>query len=342
MTLNEEKIKTILATIGESPVEIVWSESGVNSRSARVMTASAREVFVKGYLVPEGDGRPRVDTEFESLKFLWQNGVRDICEPMATDPQNEISVFSSVKGRRFRPEFITAADVQTAVQFYASLQKLRPAALARPTPAASEACFSLQAHLDRIESRVKALEGVLDPDLQTWMSDALRPAWEALKSDFIESARQIELELDAELPQDRRILSSSDVGFHNIMKEDGTGRLVFIDFEYFGWDDSVKLASDFMLQPSVPLPPKLKQPFLKSFGQAFDWTSADRERFLLYFPLFSFKWCLIVLNVFFPNRRPFLTGDVDALLARRLKISQKLFGRVLEDLKSREYEAWVA
>lgn len=342
MKLNEEKIKAILATVGESPAEVVWSESGVNSRSARVKTASGREVFVKGYLIPDGDARPRVDTEFDSLKFLWDHGVRDICQPIATDPQNEISVFSSVNGRRFRPEFITAQHVQTAVKFYASLQKLRAAALARPTPPASEACFSLNAHFERIESRLAALEAVEHPALGAWMSEALRPAWDALKSDFAEAARQIEFNPAAELPQDCRILSSSDVGFHNIMKEEGTGRLVFIDFEYFGWDDPVKLASDFVLQPSVPLPPAFKKPFLKGISEALAWTNADKERFLLYYPLFSFKWCLIVLNVFFPNRRPFLTGDIDALLARRLKISQKLFDRVLADLKSREYESWVA
>jgi hypothetical protein len=344
MKLNEDKIKAILASAGETLSELSWSESGANSRSARVLTASGREVFVKGYLIPEGDNRPRVDTEFVSLRFLWENGIRDICQPLATDPENEISLFSSIKGRRFRPEFIKAEDVTTAADFYASLQNLQSAAVAagKGIGVASEACFSFKDHLERIEARVKSLEEVADSTLQDWMSQALRPAWDALKGDFEESARQIGLDPEAVLPQERRILSSSDVGFHNIMREEGADRLVFIDFEYFGWDDPVKLASDFILQPSVPLPQNFKGPFIKRIMKNFDWTNADRERFLLYYPLLSFKWCLIVLNVFFPNRRPFLTGDISALLARRLKISGKLFDRMLDELKSREYEKWVA
>ena len=33
------------------------------------------------------------------------------------------------------------------------------------------------------------------------------------------------------------------------------GRLAFVDFEYFGWDDPVKLTADILLHPGWPLPP---------------------------------------------------------------------------------------
>ena len=50
-----------------------------------------------------------------------------------------------------------------------------------------------------------------------------------------------------------RALSPSDFGLHNAMRDED-GRLRFIDFEYFGWDDPVKLVSDTALHPGSELP----------------------------------------------------------------------------------------
>ena len=49
-----------------------------------------------------------------------------------------------------------------------------------------------------------------------------------------------------------QVLSPSDFGFHNaILKE--SGDLVFLDFEYFGRDDPVKLMADFIWHPGMKL-----------------------------------------------------------------------------------------
>ena len=41
----------------------------------------------------------------------------------------------------------------------------------------------------------------------------------------------------------QRALSPSDFGLHNALRGQD-GQLRFVDFEYFGWDDPVKLVSD--------------------------------------------------------------------------------------------------
>ena len=52
-------------------------------------------------------------------------------------------------------------------------------------------------------------------------------------------------------PQRLRVLSPSDFGFHNALRRpDGT--IVFVDFEYFGWDDPAKMMADAMLHPGNP------------------------------------------------------------------------------------------
>ena len=60
------------------------------------------------------------------------------------------------------------------------------------------------------------------------------------------------LDFAADLPQEWRSLVPSDFGFHNSLRR-RDGSLAFVDFEYFGWDDPVKLSADIMLHPGKPL-----------------------------------------------------------------------------------------
>ena len=56
--------------------------------------------------------------------------------------------------------------------------------------------------------------------------------------------------VEAELPVEQRTLSPSDFGFHNALRRPD-GRVVFLDLEYFGWDDPAKMISDFLLHPAL-------------------------------------------------------------------------------------------
>ena len=57
----------------------------------------------------------------------------------------------------------------------------------------------------------------------------------------------------------QRVLSQSDIGFHNVF-EDKNNNLLFFDFEYAGWDDSFKMISDIVLQPDY----KIKNEFFST------------------------------------------------------------------------------
>ena len=41
------------------------------------------------------------------------------------------------------------------------------------------------------------------------------------------------------------------------------GSFVFIDFEYYGWDDPAKMIADFYLQPAVPVPYEYRETFFE-------------------------------------------------------------------------------
>ena len=107
------------------------------------------------------------------------------------------------------------------------------------------------------------------------------------------------------LPAGARTLSPSDFGFHNaLLRPDGT--LVFIDFEYFGWDDPAKTVADFFLQPQAPLAPeRLASAFLQRLPAVCGRAPASASGSPCVYPLLSLKWCLIMLN---PFLRPPLPG----------------------------------
>ena len=114
------------------------------------------------------------------------------------------------------------------------------------------------------------------------------------------------------LAQEFRTLSPSDFGFHNVLRE-ADGKVVFLDFEYFGWDDPVKLVSDFLWHPAMNIAEDLKVRFVQRMNVVFGNDPCFQARLKAVFPLFGLKWCLILLNEFIPTeseRRDFSRSPI--------------------------------
>ena len=77
--------------------------------------------------------------------------------------------------------------------------------------------------------------------------------------------------------------------------------MYFIDFEFFGVDDPVKLISDTLQHPGSLISKNdneyLKVNLNKIFSNDFNF----EKRFEILFPIFGLKWCLIMLNPFLKN-----------------------------------------
>jgi len=341
--LDEKRLRDIvLESTGDEPETVTFMNSGLNSRSARVSTRGKRSYFVKSYINPEGDLRNRQANEFRALTLLWRRGISEIPRPVFSDLRQGVSVFRFVEGRRFESGEITRESAERAVRFLWKLQTCKEEALAESVPEASEACFSYEAHARLIDGRLEALAGAKQEDLARWLERELLPVWQGIRKDLLESTGFLDMDPARELPPSRRVLSPSDVGFHNILLEENSkGRLVFIDFEYFGWDDPVKMMCDFVLEPGIPLPEELRPVFLRTFCEKFQLSEDDRGRFRKLYPLFSLKWCLIILNAFLPERRPALGQNAVELLASQLKKAQGQLGRLKRELETGEYRQWV-
>jgi hypothetical protein len=209
--------------------------------------------------------------------------------------------------------------VDEAAGFLTRLHQLRLCPGAALLPAASEARFSFQAVADNVEARIQALAAGA-PALEGFLGGELAPAWQAVLAGCRRGCARTGIPFDRDLDPGDRTLSPSDFGFHNALRRNGT--LVFLDFEYFGWDDPAKLVADLLLHPGMALPAGLRLRLAEGILAGFQDQPWLRDRARLAFPLFGIKWCLILLNEFLPGhleRRRFATPDAGSAGERQAR-----------------------
>ena len=295
------ELKAILRqSLGSDMASIEAIGGGRNSRVYQVAAGDSQRYVVKVYFRHESDERDRLGVEFSSLSFLWEHGVRCIPRPIAIHWDFGCAVYEYVEGMRIASPDVTADDVAAAVQFLATLTRLSRDHESRKLPCASEACFSALAVVENVEQRLSRLQCVaeqhpvlgefLDLELVPMMSEIIRWCHTGFE-------RQ-DLPWEAEIGLSERTLSPSDFGFHNGLRRNRT-EIVFLDFEYFGWDDPAKMVSDFLLHPAMELSMGLKRQFVTGILSAHNRDLKKRVEYL--YPLFGLKWCLILLNEFLPE-----------------------------------------
>ncbi|MFH0960135.1 MAG: hypothetical protein V1897_15690, partial [Pseudomonadota bacterium] len=234
------------------------------------------------------------------------------------------------------------SDIQQAVKFLLDLKQAIGYDGAEKLPNASEACFSLDAILANIKFRFQRLQQVVPNNTNMVFQDFFRyklsPTLDAIESWARKNADSHDIVATEQIPRESRTLSPSDFGFHNAVKKPD-GQIVFLDFEYFGWDDPAKMISDFLLHPAMSLPHKFRRQFVNSVAQNLSDDSLLNRAKTVY-PLFGLKWCLILLNEFLPDqlaRREFADNMIenrDKLQDQQLKKAQIMLKRVLDEYEN--------
>lgn len=296
----------LMAEQGESVSSFEQLAGGANSTVYKILTGKGNIYLAKKYLVRRGDNRDRLMTEYSGLTFLWNNGIKNIPEPICLDRDSKIGVYRFIDGRRLSVPEITERDINAAADFLGQIHGLAEREGAAEQPVASEACFSLQAYIDCVDGRLARLKNIAHNDavhqaMRSFIASDYLPFYDEIKQLVRSEAEKQGLSLGQELGRRERNLSPSDFGFHNILRVKD-GQLYFIDFEYFGWDDPLKVICDFYLQPEIPVPGKYRPLFLARINRYLGTDRTREERLPLVYLLLALKWCLIMLNAFLAER----------------------------------------
>jgi Phosphotransferase enzyme family len=311
------------ALVGREVVAAERIGAGRNSRVFRVQLApdparSDANVVVKFYRRDPGDARDRLASEFNGLRFLWQNDVRAIPYPIASDRERYCAVYEYIAGVVPDARHVAAGDIDASVRFLSELKALRHKTGSAELPIASEACFTLgeiaATLVGRVE-RLRATDRTGDGGaLHEWLDTVFGPLLGEALDWCRDAAARAGIGFDDAIAADSRTISPSDFGFHNAIRRPD-GSLAFVDFEYFGWDDPAKTVADFVLHPGMPVADDLKRRFAAAFLAAFSDVPRLADRARIVYPMFGLKWCVILLNAFLPDWRAAASapGSTDAV-----------------------------
>jgi hypothetical protein len=286
------------ALLAAPPRAVAAVPGGGNNRLYRVEDAAGRAFALKTYLNSSAETRDRLGHEWSGLDFLCRHGVTCVPQPIAMHRTDGAALYGWVEGARV--ESVGAREIDAAVAFVASLKALSRLPEAVMLPLAVEACLSAEELIDQIERRLQRLAAVEDPRLRSVMQQEILPARDRAVARARAGYAAPQLAIARDLEPELRTLSPSDFGFHNALStSDG---LVFLDFEYFGWDDPVKLVADFLHHPGMALDAAARRRFLAGARQVFASDPGFNLRLALLYPLYGLRWVCILLNEFLPER----------------------------------------
>ncbi|HEY9753509.1 MAG TPA: phosphotransferase, partial [Coleofasciculaceae cyanobacterium] len=232
MTRLTTAVESLLADFGLVAPQLERIRAGRNSRVWRVDCPGGTYIL-KEYFRHPGDPRDRLATEYGFLTFLQAQGVTIVPQPLGRDVEGKAALYSYLPGVPVAA--IQPDHIQQSARFIHQINQRREGAAAQSLPEASEACFSLEEHLQRVKLRLQGLQVALVDLTNPWyvaanqlLSEQLWPTYQRLEQQI--RSNHSAAELSRNLDSGQRILSPSDFGFHNMLEAEG--HLYFLDFEY--------------------------------------------------------------------------------------------------------------
>lgn len=284
---------------------------------------------LKVYPDRQRDPRPRLETEFSACRWLRDRGY-PVAEAVAIENNLGWGVYRWVVGSVIETsdELFLDEAIEFVRRLYSDSKSVGDTCHFHP---ASEACFSGLEITRQIQVRLQKLMAVESKELADFLTNEFLPCY-VLAAD--RAKRDCGEIFDAALPRSSQILSTSDFGSHNALRDEN-GRTVFIDFEYFGWDDPVKLVADFYWHPGMNLSSALDEQWIASALETFRKDSSFSRRLNSYLPLYGIKWCLILLNEFLQHGAahrlhadPRKEGELVKIRLEQLNKSKVLLGKI--------------
>lgn len=312
------------------------ARAGGNNRVFRLDMAGGSRLALKYYPSQAIDGRDRLGQEYDALSFLARHDVASTPRPFARDAEHHCALYEWFDGEAavLRPQ---EDDADQLASFLIELQRLRGAQGAQDLRNASASIFSPAEAVAQYRQRLERLQRSAGehPDLQAFLDRDLVPGGAVVIRRLDQRYASLGWDPGAALVPAHRALSPSDFGLHNALRGED-GRLRFIDFEYFGWDDPAKLVSDTAIHPGSNLSEAGAGRLVARLSRAFaenDPSFAVRRDVL--YPVFGMIWCLIILNDYLPesrSRRVFTArrGDLEARLAGQLDKARRLHQTICE------------
>jgi hypothetical protein len=307
---------------------------GRNSRVFRVDTA-AGTYALKLYPPQADDPRDRLGVETAALRWMEQRGFTMVPRVIAADRDRDAVLLSWAEGDLVR-DGVGETEITQACDFLRLLHSLRESPAVPPDHLAAEACLSVAEIERQLRSRIASLRSLDEKSLTAFLDEHAEPELATRLARARASTLAAGGAFAVDLPQSRRSQVPADFGFHNALRR-ADGRLTFIDFEYFGWDDPAKLVADILLHPGTPIDDSARERLRSGAVAIYGDDPGFAARLNALVPVFGLRWALILLNEFRPERwqRRVTAGETETwasakqrqLVAARLMLDRHVASR---------------
>lgn len=309
------KIKT-LKGFGDNRVYKLYMEDG-------------RHFVLKHYMEQDEGESARMLNEIRHLKALQDVGFDNV--PRTFWHDDRWAIYSFAEGEPL--EDISSEDVDQFITWLLKLDQKGPELRGQDIQNAPGARVRLGQYVEDLNKKWnQVLSSCQKPDGPKDVMLFMLTDMEQMRQDNINHfylwCKRKGWDKDDILPEEDRIFSPGDFGFHNALKT-SDGELNFVDFEESGWDDPAKLMADFFFNIEQDLSMKDKLRVLEAFVK----NRGDDEKFLERFwavaDMVAVEWILNVLSIVIPEemeRARYLDPDIDPkkLIHERFKLAIKL------------------
>ena len=291
---NLDEVKTMVNLIvKKSKVESVEKLIGRgNSAIYKIYLSNGHKLALKMY--PEVSYHNRLKSEFQSTKIFKELNFSNVQKPESFNSDLGIATYDWIEGEKVLNYGVE--EINTALGFLKTLHQNANAVQFQDFPMAADAC-PMGLDIERqIKRRLKQFDKFTNKydELDNFLKNDFKPLFDEVVN-WSKSSWPSILGYKIPINKSELILSPSDFGFHNALRSKDN-KLIFHDFEYFGWDDPVKLISDFSHHAAMNLSYDEEQLWFSGVSAIYG--EHLLERLNAAWPLYGLNWCLIILNEF--------------------------------------------
>ena len=293
-------------------------EPVLGGRNSHIFQLKKSEVYyaLKFFRTGDNNSRERFDAETSALKLFAENGIQCVPKIIAQDRENNCILLEWIKGEPAGN--FDLDDINALSNFVKEVHEIAKTKKCREIRMATEACLNGNEIVSQINQRLDRLEtaGNNYPELQEFLKEDFLPVFKKITDWSKEKYLKNGMDFDQDILPDQLTLSPVDIGAHNCLRTED--QLYFLDFEFFGRDDPVKLVADTLQHPGTMCSPKDNEELKNKLEILFRDDDEFSFRLNCLYPLFGLRWCMIMLN-------PFLSGYEVKDLDKNKVLKQQLF-----------------
>ncbi len=232
----------------------------------------------------------------EVFFLLNFKNLKNVPKIISYNYQNKILVLNYFKGTKIKRK--QSSYIYQILNFVKKIQnKKRNYILKNKIFKSQEGCFCLLDHINNTKIKINEIKKnkiLIKNSKFLYFIKKIDKIFK-IKQNNILSNYKDKLLLKKKLRLSDLIVSPSDFGYNNILLN--SNKLIFLDFEYSGLDDPLKLCLDFIANPNTKFNKLENEVFLKKFSDKFKIINL-KKRYNDYIDFYYIKWSIIILKYY--------------------------------------------